>query len=236
MATGVTSSYPKTFKIDDESGNYGTMVTTNTASRGVLFAHSDKDSDNNVEIIKNGTTINSKNDNAVETGFNFGGTATVIHDSKLELTVDANNQFVITAAADNTADHYVMIAEVWAYMFDNEDRKENSGTNTITLISQRIETANIANTGIYNFTWELNTALEAKYEKKDGCYAFNDFNLFGKYVKAGAKFEATKRWTEGTSTKISDRLDHVRYTVFAYDANNKVIGSFTYAVDAPIAK
>lgn len=196
--------------IDENSGNFGTIITTMDDAQAFLFADSgnhNPQKDNRITIKKNGVELTTEENKAF---FNKeGSTVERVYEASLKLIKTENNELKIECT-NSAAASYIVIASVWT-----TDTRVGY-TNTFTLISKTFEAA--GETGIYVAEWKYKaeqTEIASEYDTTEICYWFNlgftpEVNTFG--------------------TKAKDRKNNVQYTVYAYDANGKTLGAYTYGL------
>lgn len=204
------SNISRIIHIDSKSGNYGTMVTTACVPYAVQFGSDITGIPTqaaHVTIKRDGVKLTTAEEN---TAFNKeGSTAERIYEASLKLIKTENNELKIECT-NSAAASYIVIASVWT-----TDTRVGY-TNTFTLISKTFEAAE--ETGIYVAEWKYKAEqaeIASEYDTTEICYWFNlgftpEVNTFG--------------------TKAKDRKNNVQYTVYAYDANGKTLGAYTYGL------
>lgn len=226
----------RTIHIDNLSGNYGSIVTTDRQPAGVRIPLNDDQAAAFAEHSYITVEVDGEVKIDNETNFNYfnktGSVAKRVYDKGLTLTVDDNNKFVVNYNGEKSNLSFRIIATIWTYEATDETRQNKIYTSTWTLLAtEKFNATGV--TDIYCADWVLDTELtdEAgyKYDEVSKQYKFLDSKLFG------GKFICTNLgsgYSNGTF-KVStpkNRALAVRYTLYAYENGNKLIGSYTYGI------
>lgn len=193
--------------VDENSGNYGTIITTMGKPQAFLFGNSTDNNpqkDRRVTIKKNDVELTTEENASF---FNkAGSTAKQVYEASLKLTKDSNGALTIACTNENVK-AYRVVATIWTLA-------DTGYTNTFTLINKTFD--KVGTTGIYVAEWKYKAEQEAvasDYDATNNCYYFN----------LGFTPEVE---TFGTNAK--SRKNNVQYTVFAYDESGKTLGAYMY--------